>query len=68
MATVVLLRHARSTANGSGVLAGRTPGVELDETGRKQAEELVARLEPVPLAAVVSSPLLPCEQTIAPLV
>ncbi|OLF14891.1 histidine phosphatase family protein [Actinophytocola xanthii] len=68
MATVVLLRHARSTANGAGVLAGRTPGIELDETGRRQAEQLVARLEPVPLAAAVCSPLLRCEQTIAPLI
>ena len=68
MATVVLLRHGRSTANGSGVLAGRSPGVQLDETGRKQAEQLVARLEPVPLAGIVCSPLLRCEQTIAPLV
>lgn len=68
MATVVLLRHARSTANGSGVLAGRSPGVELDETGRGQAERLVARLEPVPLAEVVCSPMLRCEQTVAPLV
>jgi len=68
VATVVLLRHARSTANGSGVLAGRSPGVELDETGRGQAERLVARLEPVPLAEVVCSPMLRCEQTVAPLV
>lgn len=68
MATVVLLRHARSTANGSGVLAGRSPGVELDETGRKQADALVARLTAVPLAEIVSSPLLRCQQTIAPLV
>jgi probable phosphomutase (TIGR03848 family) len=68
VATLVLLRHARSTANGSGVLAGRSPGVELDETGRKQAEALVARLEAVPLAGIVSSPLLRCEQTLAPLV
>ncbi|HEX2133832.1 MAG TPA: histidine phosphatase family protein [Actinophytocola sp.] len=68
MATVVLLRHARSTANGSGVLAGRSPGVELDETGRRQAEELVARLAPVPLTGLVCSPMLRCEQTLAPLV
>lgn len=67
MATVVLLRHARSTANGSGTLAGRTPGVELDEAGRKQAAALVDRLAPVPLAAVVHSPLLRCEQTVAAL-
>jgi probable phosphomutase (TIGR03848 family) len=68
VATVVLLRHARSTANGAGRLAGRSPGVELDESGRKQAEELVGRLAAVPLAEVVCSPLLRCEQTIAPLV
>ena len=67
MATVVLLRHARSTANGSGVLAGRTPGVELDETGRKQADELVTRLAAVPITEIVCSPLLRCEQTVAPL-
>ena len=34
MTTLILLRHGRSTANTAGVLAGRTPGVELDETGR----------------------------------
>jgi probable phosphomutase (TIGR03848 family) len=68
VATVVLLRHARSTANGSGVLAGRSPGVELDETGRAQATALVDRLTQVPLAAIVCSPLLRCQQTITPLV
>ncbi len=67
MATVVLLRHARSTANGSGVLAGRSPGVELDETGRKQADALVTRLDTVPFAEIVCSPLLRCEQTVAPI-
>jgi probable phosphomutase (TIGR03848 family) len=67
VATVVLLRHARSTANGSGVLAGRSPGVELDETGRTQAAGLVDRLAQVPLAGLVCSPLLRCEQTVAPL-
>jgi probable phosphomutase (TIGR03848 family) len=67
VATVVLLRHARSTANGSGVLAGRSPGVELDETGRKQADALVDRLAAVPLAEIVCSPMLRCEQTVAPL-
>lgn len=67
MATVVLLRHARSTANGSGVLAGRSPGIELDASGQKQAAALVERLEQVPLAAIVSSPLTRCRQTVASL-
>ncbi|OLR93833.1 MSMEG_4193 family putative phosphomutase [Actinokineospora bangkokensis] len=68
MATVVMLRHARSSANGSGVLAGRSEGVELDETGRSQAGGLVDRLASVPLSSVVVSPLLRCAQTVAPLV
>ncbi len=67
MTTLILLRHGRSSANVAGVLAGRTPGVELDEKGREQAEKVVARLAGLPLAEIVSSPMLRCEQTIAPL-
>jgi probable phosphomutase (TIGR03848 family) len=65
--TVILLRHGRSTANTSGVLAGRTPGVGLDDHGRAQAEKLVDRLAELPLAAVVTSPLQRCAETLAPL-
>jgi probable phosphomutase (TIGR03848 family) len=57
MTTVLLIRHGRTTANAAGVLAGRTPGVHLDEHGRAQAEALARRLAAVPLAAVVASPL-----------
>jgi probable phosphomutase (TIGR03848 family) len=67
MSTLVLLRHGRSTANTSGVLAGWTPGVNLDETGRQQADAVAARLRPVPLAAIVTSPLDRCQQTLAPI-
>ena len=67
MTTLILLRHGRSSANAAGVLAGRTPGVELDESGRTQAARLVERLAGVPLAEVVCSPALRCEQTVAPL-
>jgi probable phosphomutase (TIGR03848 family) len=65
--TLILLRHARSTANAAGVLAGRTPGVALDEHGRAQVETLVERLAQLPLAALVSSPLQRCRETVAPL-
>jgi probable phosphomutase (TIGR03848 family) len=61
--TVILLRHGRTTANTGGVLAGWTPGVQLDETGQAQVQAVAARLAPVPLAAVVSSPLERCQQT-----
>lgn len=57
MATVVLVRHGRTEANASGVLAGWSPGVFLDEEGRKQAEVVARRLVDVPFAHVVSSPL-----------
>ncbi|MGH3897172.1 MAG: histidine phosphatase family protein [Pseudonocardiaceae bacterium] len=67
MGTLILLRHGRSTANAAGVLAGRTPGVALDEHGRAQAETLVERLAALPLAALVSSPLQRCQETVAPL-
>ena len=65
--TLVLLRHGRSTANGAGVLAGRTEGVDLDEAGAEQARGLVERLSGVRVARLVSSPLLRCRRTIDPL-
>ena len=63
MATVILVRHGRTTANVSGILAGRTPGVRLDDVGRDQAIRTAQRLSAVPLVAVVSSPLERCRQT-----
>ncbi len=63
MTTVLLLRHGRTTANAGGVLAGWTPGVELDETGTAQVRAVGERLASVPLAAIVSSPLERCRQT-----
>jgi probable phosphomutase (TIGR03848 family) len=66
--TVILLRHGRTTANTGGVLAGWTPGVQLDETGAAQAAAVGERLAKVPLAAVVSSPLERCAQTAAAVV
>jgi probable phosphomutase (TIGR03848 family) len=65
MTTVLLIRHGRTAANASGVLAGWTPGVHLDETGAAQAATLGARLAPVPVSAVVTSPLERCRETAA---
>jgi probable phosphomutase (TIGR03848 family) len=67
MPTAILVRHGRSTANTEGVLAGWSPGVALDDTGRAQATALAARLAALPLAAVVCSPLQRCQETVAPL-
>ena len=63
MTTVLLIRHGRTSANTAGVLAGRTPGVELDDLGRQQVADLGTRLAGVPLKALVSSPLRRCRQT-----
>src|SRR4051812_23022278 len=45
------------------VLAGRTPGVHLDDRGVAQAQALAERLSGVPLTAIVSSPLERCVET-----
>jgi probable phosphomutase (TIGR03848 family) len=63
MATVLLVRHGRTTANASGILAGRAEGVGLDDIGRDQAARTGRRLADIPLAGVVSSPLERCLQT-----
>ena len=65
MPTVLLVRHGRTAANATGVLAGRTPGVDLDETGRAQVAALGQRLAPLPVVALVTSPLERCQQTAA---
>jgi len=61
--TLLLVRHGRTTANGAGVLAGWTEGVSLDDVGREQVTALATRLGPVPLTAVVTSPLQRCLET-----
>ena len=63
MATVILARHGRTAANATGVLAGRSKGVRLDDTGTAQARATAERLVGLTLAAVVSSPLERCRET-----
>lgn len=67
MPTLILVRHGRSTANTEGLLAGRMPGVALDERGAAQAAALPGRLAGVPISEVVTSPLQRCEETVRPL-
>jgi len=59
---VFLVRHGLTATTGN-VLTGWTPGIGLDDRGRQQAEALAARLAPVPLDAIISSPLERCRQT-----
>ena len=62
MTTVLLVRHGLTALTGP-VLAGRAPGVDLDERGRTQAAAVAQRLAGVGVQAIVSSPLERCQQT-----
>jgi probable phosphomutase (TIGR03848 family) len=59
---VLLVRHGLTATTGS-VLTGWTPGIPLDDRGRRQAEALAARLAPIELDAIISSPIERCRQT-----
>jgi probable phosphomutase (TIGR03848 family) len=61
--TVLLVRHGLTASTGQ-LLTGWTPGVGLDERGRAQAKALGERIAAVPLAAIVTSPLDRCRQTV----
>jgi probable phosphoglycerate mutase len=60
--TVFLLRHGLTALTDS-TLLGWTPGVDLDDRGRSQADALAARVRPVRFVAIVSSPIERCRQT-----
>jgi probable phosphomutase (TIGR03848 family) len=62
MSTVLLLRHGLTAMTGP-VLAGRTPGVHLDDRGRAQASAAAERISVLPVSTVVSSPLERCLET-----
>lgn len=64
---ILLIRHGTNDCAQQRLLAGRTPGVHLNEEGRAQAESLAQRLSMAQLAAVYSSPLERTKETAAPL-
>jgi probable phosphoglycerate mutase len=55
--TLLLIRHAQNDWVRTGRLAGWTPGVHLNDEGRRQAEALGSHLASAKLQAVYSSPL-----------
>lgn len=57
MPTVLLVRHGRSVSDAAGTLAGRTPGIALDDVGREQSLIMARRIAEIPLSRIVSSPL-----------
>jgi probable phosphomutase (TIGR03848 family) len=65
--TVLLVRHGLTASTGQ-LLTGWTPGVGLDDRGRAQARALGARIAPVVLDSIVTSPLDRCRQTVGELI
>ena len=57
MTTILLVRHAENDWVRSGKLAGWTPGVHLNEEGKRQANLLGERLAAAHIDVVYSSPL-----------
>ncbi len=67
MPLLLLIRHGENDYTRKGRLAGRLPGVHLNENGRKQAEDLASALAHVPIRAVYSSPLDRAVETAEPI-
>lgn len=67
MTVLLLIRHGENDYTRTGRLAGWTPGVSLNETGRQQAQALAKKLARAPLKAIYSSPLERARETAAPL-
>jgi probable phosphoglycerate mutase len=63
---ILLIRHAANDSIGS-YIAGRRPGLHLNAEGIRQAEALAARLRPVRLDAIYSSPIERARETAEPI-
>ena len=57
MPLILLIRHGENNHMKKGRLAGRLPGVHLNEEGRTHAQATAEKLKEAPLQAVYSSPL-----------
>jgi probable phosphomutase (TIGR03848 family) len=67
MPILLLIRHGENDYVKTRRLAGRSPGIHLNEKGQKQAAELAGALRNVPLAATYASPLERCIETAEPI-
>lgn len=54
---LLLIRHGQSAWNVEHRLPGHLPGISLTEQGKEQAERLAQALRPLPISAIISSPL-----------
>ena len=67
MPLLLLIRHGENDFVKTGKMAGRLPGVHLNEKGQKQAQALGEALKDIPIKAVYSSPLERAMETAEPI-
>jgi probable phosphomutase (TIGR03848 family) len=67
MPLLLLIRHGENDFVKTSKLAGRLPGIHLNEKGQKQAQALGEALKDVPLKAIYSSPLERAMETAMPI-
>lgn len=67
MPLLLLIRHGENEYVKTGKMAGRLPGVHLNEKGQKQAQALGEALKDVPIKAIYSSPLERAVETAKPI-
>ena len=60
---IIFLRHGQALNNTKRVLAGRTPGIALTETGIEQAERIGKFLKPFNISKIYSSPIERAKKT-----
>ena len=63
MGQIIFLRHGQAKNNTDRILAGRTPGVPLTDTGIKQAKQTGKLLEDMNISAIYSSPIQRAKHT-----
>ncbi len=67
MPLLLLIRHGENDYVKTSKMAGRIPGIHLNEQGRKQAQALGEALKDFPITAIYSSPLERAMETAAPI-
>lgn len=67
MTTILLIRHGENDYVKKGRMAGRLPGVHLNDTGKEQAAALAKVMAAWPVKAVYSSPLERTMETAEPI-
>ena len=63
MGQIIFLRHGQAKNNTDRILAGRTEGIPLTETGIKQAEHTAEFLQHMNISAIYSSPIQRAKHT-----